>query len=131
MKPVNSNVKNKNCGNSTTTDCVTITIGSNCLPLCADASLTDYLVLLDQKLCENTDDLDLTGLDLKCLCGTGELKCCPPGWDLVSISSGYACQNRETGITSVKELIPCADTPCPTPLTLVNVLQLIINKLCP
>lgn len=132
MKPVNSNVKNKNCGSPTTSDCVTVTVGSDCLPLCKDATVTDFLHLLDTKLCDLDNELDLSTLDLKCLCGTGALECCPAGWNLVQLSTGeYACQNQETGVISRKELIPCASTPCPSPLTLVSVLQLIINKLCP
>lgn len=105
-----------------------------CLDICKPTTVTDVEYQMGKLVCALANRLDLSSLDITPICGTGALQCCPEGWQLIQLTDGtYACRNIETGLVSVRELIPCPSTPCPEK-TLVNVLQLIINKLhncCP
>lgn len=93
MTPLNSNTLNKKCGGGISSNCVTFDGPAlDCIQVCAGTSITEPIVATANLLCTVIDQLDLTGIDLKCL-GTG----CS------------ACDN---------------------PPTLLQVLQVMINKIC-
>lgn len=133
--PINSNLLSNTCPDPTSSNCVTYAGPKppDCYNVCGTVTITEIEYRTMLKVCNLIDAIDISSLDMKCLCGTGLLQCCPEGWDPV-IASGTgevtSCRNKATGAITASVLIPCPAVPCPDK-TLVNVLQLLINKACP
>lgn len=129
MEPVKSNSLSKACSEVSSSSC-TVYDGPDieCISLCKGATVTDVMYRMAQKLCSipAPTSIDLSALNLACL-----QKCCPVGY---TVNIDGFCTSVAPPYTNIGKASNCADCPtCQQPTfekTLVNILQLMINKQC-
>lgn len=133
MEPVASNSLSKTCPEPISSNCVAYNGPAiECLNLCKGATITDVIYQLSTLVCYLMKQVDLTGLDLKCICDSaGSANCCPEGYILIQNMDGtYACRSTN-GKGTITRPIACPDAiPCPDPVTIVSLLQYAIDKKC-
>jgi len=136
MQPIKSNTKTNTCGEPIGSNCVTWQGGTNdCFNLCKTSNITEVVEQLMDVACNTQDTIDVSTLDLGCLYpATITVGTCPSGLLFIPDTSapngvGYCQDCCPEFISIIAPTVTTIPNPAPRPTTLLQILQLMIDKI--